>query len=227
MIRALLLFALMGSSPGICAVKTLFEQCQYFIDQKMWQEAHSYCRQAADYGHPLSQFWLGSLFYEGLGVAKSLKLAFHWWFKSAQEGNVTAQYNLGRLYQWGLGVSKNAHLALHWYQQAAQHQDAYAQHSLGVLYQQGLGVEQDLSMARQWYEKAANQGLAESQYNLAQLYFKHARDPVKAYVWLLMASRQGDKLAHQDLETLNTVLTPEQKNKALQHVARIRAAIIK
>ena len=46
---------------------------------------------AAEQGQTSAQYRLGAIYYEGLGVQKSLEHAYAWWLVSAANGNIGAK----------------------------------------------------------------------------------------------------------------------------------------
>lgn len=62
----------------------------------------------ADQGYPRSQFYLGRIYEEGLGVAKDLSQAFGCYYRAADVGDVAACYRLGKAYWDGeMNMGKN------------------------------------------------------------------------------------------------------------------------
>ena len=80
-------------------------------------------REAAEKGHAGAQYNLGSLYYLGNGVAKSVEEAVKWIRKAAEAGDPGAQWHLGHFYQTGEVVNKNLEEARRWYQKSADQGD--------------------------------------------------------------------------------------------------------
>ena len=99
--------------------------------------------EAAEEGHSDSQFNLGLMYENGLGVSKEEKMAVAWYLKAALRGNSNAQYNLAVLYENGRGTDINFAQANHWYREAAVQGDGLAIGNLGMLYMRGQGVKED------------------------------------------------------------------------------------
>jgi TPR repeat protein len=90
---------------------------------------------------------------------------------------------------------------------------AEAQYNLGVCYAHGEGVANDPVEAAKWYRQGAEQNYALAQQNLGRCFYSGrgvAKDWVEAYKWLLLAVRQGDDDAKNDMTELESKLTPEQ-----------------
>ncbi len=69
----------------------------------------------AEAGDSEAQSHLGSLYYAGKGVEKSIDTSLSWYKKAADQGNVDAQYSLGNMYLLGEGVVQNNEEAAVWY----------------------------------------------------------------------------------------------------------------
>ncbi len=63
-----------------------------------YDEAIEYLRPSAQNGNPISQFFLGSCYFNGNGVKKSYNEAAKWFYKSALQGVTYAQTLLATLY---------------------------------------------------------------------------------------------------------------------------------
>jgi TPR repeat protein len=98
---------------------------------------------AAEEGHADSQFNLGLMYENGIGVSKDEKEAVAWYLKAALQGNSNAQYNLAVLYENGRGSDVNFSQAHQWYRKAAVQGDGLAVGNLGMLYLRGQGVKED------------------------------------------------------------------------------------
>jgi TPR repeat protein len=110
---------------------------------------------AAD-GHVRSQFMLGTIHEQGLGVPKDLAAAAFWYEKAGRRGDDSAQYNLGILYRFGRGVAKDPVAAARWLGLAANQGHSRAQNSLSTFYYAGVGVERDLAEAWKWLTLSAD-----------------------------------------------------------------------
>ncbi|KAJ3047448.1 hypothetical protein HK097_011524 [Rhizophlyctis rosea] len=157
------------------------------------REAMRCNRKGAELGCNQSQFGVGVLYDEGLGVDVDHQEALGWFLKSAMQGSSAAQSRLGRLHHLGLGVDVDYVKAAEWYEKAAAQGDIFAQCALGGLYEEGLGVDQDYLKAAEWYHDAAAQGAGYALKTLGGTYdlgLGVERDFVKASV---MYRRAADK----------------------------------
>jgi len=98
---------------------------------------------ASQKGHADSQFNLGLMYEQGIGVGKNEKEAVVWYGKSAEQGNAAAQFNLGVLYENGRGAKVDFAKANAWYRKASVQGDPLAIGNLGMLYVRGDGVKEN------------------------------------------------------------------------------------
>ena len=75
-------------------------------------------------GYVASQYTLGRMYADGLGVNKNAAEAFKWYRKAADQGSVPAQFQLGLMYANGHGVGKDAGEAAKWFNKATERADA-------------------------------------------------------------------------------------------------------
>src|SRR5436305_1724767 len=59
-----------------------------------WADAVRLWKQAARAGHGRAQFYLGTCYDLGRGVAKNVPMALKWYQRAAEHGHVVAMYNL-------------------------------------------------------------------------------------------------------------------------------------
>lgn len=98
---------------------------------------------ASEKGHADSQFNLGLMYEQGIGVGKDEKEAVRWYGESATQGNSAAQFNMGVLYENGRGTKVDFAKANEWYRKASEQGDALAIGNLGMLYVRGDGVKEN------------------------------------------------------------------------------------
>ncbi len=98
---------------------------------------------AAEEGHADSQFNVGLMYEQGIGVGKNEKDAVLWYGKAASQGNASAQFNLGVLYEHGRGTNVDFAKSNEWYRKASVQGDALAIGNLGMLYVRGQGVKEN------------------------------------------------------------------------------------
>ncbi len=181
------------------------------------QDIVDFYQQSADKGDMNSQIALAEIFYYGArGVDRNLRLAARYFILAAAQGDPTARTYIASLHVRGVGVPQdykaafgNYTLALSGNQKGKFSEDdgtsdyPAALNGLGYLYLYGLGVEQDGNKALKYFHRAADQGNHEALYNLGALYLSgegaQARDFVKAYNYLRIATNKGNILAMHKL----------------------------
>lgn len=89
-----------------------------------------------------TEFNLGFMYANGIGVQQDYVEAVKWYRKSAEQGNAYAQYNLGLSYWIGQGIERDYAKAVKWFQKSAEQGCAYAQFFLGSLYALGKDIIQ-------------------------------------------------------------------------------------
>jgi TPR repeat protein len=87
-------------------------------------------RQFAEQGRSWAQSDLGSLYEDGLVLAKDYAYAIYWYRSAAEQGYAGAQTNLGIMYADGRGVATSRQTAIAWFQKAAAQGDALAKRNL-------------------------------------------------------------------------------------------------
>lgn len=128
------------------------------FDRKDYQTAMSLFRPRAEKGDARAQYYLGRMYYDGLGVALDNTKAVAWFTKAARQGAPEAQYRLG-LFNVYQGREEEG---VAWLRKAAEQGYALAQDNLALLYTLGHGVSKDYVRARMWWILAESNGLAEA-----------------------------------------------------------------
>jgi TPR repeat protein len=154
---------------------------------------------------PQGQYYLGSLYENGLGFPVDYGEAFKAYKVSAEAGHALAQFSLGIMYADGRGVKKDEQKAVSWLRKAAEQGNDDGQFSLAVMYANGFGVEKDDLTAAMWYQKAAKQDHEEAQLALGVCYLQGEgvrADKVEATKWLQKAANKGNEEAKELLTRL-------------------------
>lgn len=160
-------------------------------------------------------------FEKGMAAAQArdFMTALQEWRPLAEQGNASAQFNLGRLYNFGLGVDENRSEAVRWYRLAAEQGNASAQDHLGRMYDDGNGVLKSYTEAASWYRLAAEQNNASAQNNLGLMYEYGngvLKDKVLAHMWYNLAGANGYRIAAENRDNIETIITLEQIAEAMQ-----------
>ncbi len=95
-----------------------------------YDSAADYFTKAVNKGSTTGAYYLGDLYYNGNGVAKSFPTAKKYFAQAANAGFVQAQYMLGMMYRNGQGGDKDISQARIWLQKAANAGHAQAQNAL-------------------------------------------------------------------------------------------------
>lgn len=87
---------------------------------------------------------------------ETLRRAFMYWGRSADQGYSVARVKLGDYHYYGLGTKVDYELAASQYRQASEQQhNAQALFNLGYMHEQGLGLQRDYHLAKRYYDLAA------------------------------------------------------------------------
>jgi len=163
-------------------------------NESKYDEALSYIYEAAKRGYLDSQYLLGYMSYNGVGVIRDYEQAVYWYRKAAEQNSSAAMSNLGVCYETGRGVTQSWTDAVSWYRKAADRGNAIAQSNLGWCYENGKGVAQDYTQAAYWYRKSAEQGNARGQSSLGWCYekgFGVTQDWIQAANWYRKSADNG------------------------------------
>ena len=181
-------------SEELRELRTYFEKGFYYYEKKDDKQAVYWFRKAAKKGHIGSQFLLGMIYYEGIGIPKDYKQAVYWFKKAASQGYMRAQILLGMMYYRGEGVSKDYKQAFYWSRKAADRDSTFAQRLLGIMYYEGQGVSKDYKQAFYWFKKAGRKGDVGAQASLGKMYYEGqgvSKDYKQAFYWSRKAAVQG------------------------------------
>ncbi|MEX4056507.1 sel1 repeat family protein [Haemophilus influenzae] len=133
-------------------------QVEQLYKQKDFKAMLAIIQPLAEQGDAISQFLLGGMYEEGLGVKQDYFEAVKWFRKAAEQGYAKAQASLGSMYYKGHGVKQDYFEAVKWYRKAAEQGDAKAQFIVGGSYLLGKGVQVNKSLAKEWLGKACDNG---------------------------------------------------------------------
>lgn len=125
--------------------------------------------EAANQGHPLAQYQLGSCYYFGRGTDKDKKKAFKYWELSAQANVAEAQYHLGEMYYNGEEIKRNYNTAFELFSKSAEQGNPNAYYMIGVCYLEGHGVEKSKDNAITYLKKAEKKANRKARQKLKEL----------------------------------------------------------
>lgn len=125
----------------------------YTLNQ--WMPALASFQALAEAGDPVAQGYLGSMYRDGLGVARDVESAERWLRVGAQNGNPHAHHQLGWMYARAeITENRDFKSAVKHWKAAAEGGNANAQLDLGVMYWRGEGAPKDMIMAYTWLKLA-------------------------------------------------------------------------
>lgn len=156
----------------------------------------------AERGDAEAQYFIGSMFLNGLGTKANLAEAAVWFRKAAEQGDAESQYQLSELLYWGDGVAADLVESAHWTRLAAEQGHAEAQYALGNMLYTGEGVPLNLEESAHWTLLSAEQGHVEAQYAMALNYYLGEGVPEniqESNRWLELAANQGHVDAQFDM----------------------------
>ena len=116
-----------------------------------------------------SQYDLGNMYMEGVGVDTDRAKAIDWYGKAAAQGYEKAQYKLGLIYFEESTPEKDTSLAFSFFNEAAEKGYPAAQFYLGKMYASGQGVKRDYATALQWYSKAVDGGFNDARREMTDI----------------------------------------------------------
>lgn len=116
--------------------------------------ATSYLQMLVAKGVLEAEYYMGTFYYEGVGVAKDNEKGLQMLRNAAEKGYDESWYYLSRIYYEGIGMPKNKEEAAKCYRVLADKGDSRAQCLLGKMYEKGDGIPQDKGEAAKWYAKA-------------------------------------------------------------------------
>jgi TPR repeat protein len=120
-------------------------------------------------GEVESQYDLGNMYTEGIGVDADITKAMAWYEKAASQDFEKAQYKLGLIYYERRSTSKDQSFAFELFRKAAEKGYPPAQFYLGKMYASGQGVKRDYETALQWFSKAADGGFNEARREMTDI----------------------------------------------------------
>lgn len=143
--------------------KSAFEKGQEAYAKKDYPAAMAEWRPVAEQGNVRAQFFLGVMYQNGRGVAKSYAEAGKWYGLAAKQNYSRAQFNLGIMYAKGRGVPRDDAKAVELYRKAAEQGYAKAQYNLGIMHLKGQGGRVGSTDTYKWLSLAATR-LPEGKY---------------------------------------------------------------
>ena len=120
-------------------------------EKKNYQLAFEHWQEGANQNDTLSQFYLGLLYKNGLGINRDYTKAFELFEIVSGKGLIEGYYNLGLLYYNGLGTEKNYNKAFFNFN-IAKDKIVESYYYLGVIYSEPRGIEIDYLKAERFFD---------------------------------------------------------------------------
>lgn len=175
--------------------KSILKTAQLYLEKLNVDAAVKWFRRSKD---PEAMNALGIMHLNGVGVARSDKLAFDYFHKAAHLGNYEAQYSLAELYYRGQGVSQDYVLAAKWFRESAFYLGR-AQLMMGNISADGQGVPASQEQSIFWWRQAAEIGVQDAQYNLAITLLNIPGDHSESFRLFKRLSAENDSSAMNSL----------------------------
>lgn len=161
-----------------------------YQNQRKYKKAAESFLIAAEKGHAGSQYHLGRLYYDGVGMDIDEEEAYKWFLKAAEQGDRDSQFMLGHMYEQGLTTGMSYEKAFEWFKRSADNGHVGAMMNIGYMYAAGMGTEQSYEKAFECYMSAAEKQDPYAQYSVGNLYLTGMgvdRSDEKAVEWYEMA----------------------------------------
>lgn len=147
-----------------------YEEAKKAFYAKDYSKAVSLFKPLAEADNDDAQWYMGTFYRRGQGVAKSYKTALYWYDRSARNGDSDSQYELAKLYYFGDGTPKDHKTAFKWYLAAAKQGHKEATYDVGYAYKKGEGVRKSYAKALKWYQKASDNNIDKASASLGIMY---------------------------------------------------------
>ena len=216
----------LGLVAGEAGAKSIFERTQE--DQGVsafkkgnYKRARIWLSTDETADKPLSWFYLGRMYEEGLGGFDiDIRRAERLYHRAAEKGIVEAMLAIADIHaRGGAGVRPNFSVARAWHERAADAGNKRAMLLLAQDYAGANGLPPDYQRARIWFEQAADAEMGEAMAGLANLYRNGQGvdvNMVEALKWYRLAVKYGHADSAGPESLLSRVLTPAQVQDAGQ-----------
>jgi TPR repeat protein len=165
---------------------------QFMSDEGQdYEQARTWFLKAADQGLWAAQMQIGSIYFEGKGVAKAYAQARLWFLKAANQSPDPSN------------APKDPMDYMHW--SVAETTRGYAEAYLSQIYSEGDGVPIDLDESRRWLTKAADYKLVFAEAELGKMWQDGVGGPrsdVEARKWYQLGAEGGNAMAENNLGVL-------------------------
>ena len=165
---------------GVAPVEVDYPQARYWFEQSTAQ------------GEALAQYFMGEMYYYGLGVEVNIVKAMEYYRLSAMQGVADAQFSLGYCL---IEENVNANEGVQWLQKAVEQKHVDAAYMLARCYELEVGVAKNLEKALEYYLIAAENGDTDAAAQCGLYYYEGKaglKDGEKAFYWLDQACSDPD-----------------------------------
>lgn len=136
-----------------------------------YNRAADHLQIAADRNHGGAMALLGYMYCLGLGVARSLDVAYSYFVSAAAQNDALGHNGLGYIHFHGTSVQgQDVKLAFRHFNESAYGGSADGMFNLASLYLTGTGTEQSFQKAALWYTQALDRGHTPAAYTLAVMH---------------------------------------------------------
>lgn len=147
------------SVTTIALTYSLPAQAKDEITNEAWQQALPIIKTKANKGDTESQFRLGSMYLEGLGVEKDANKALYW-LEKASKSNPKIPWLLAEIYLGGeYGVDKDINKGFYWTRKAAENGVYGSLKELPYMYRYGIGTNTDYEKTFFWQNQLVDSTL--------------------------------------------------------------------
>ena len=171
-------------------------------------------RIAAARGDAYSAFLAGCACRDGIGTEQNLEEARKWLYQAARGAVPGAASALAKLHLRRDYEARRPEEARRWMIEAALTGDIEAQLRVGIFFWSGFGGRVDQREAVRWLCRAAEGGSATACAMLAGFFMTGtvlSLDRLRAWVLYQLAQKLGDPAAQATAETINALLSPEER----------------
>ncbi len=187
------------------------------IEEKKYKESFKFFENYARKGNPVAQRVLGSLYLEGKGIKKNIKMGLAWVYIAALNGDVSSQSQLGYEYYNGKNTGTDLQKSVDWHKKAVKQGSSVSKNDLALIYMNKEIIENyfpnlDYGFTSKYAFELINSLKDENNpiylFNLGLMY-KDAigtrMDLNKAKKFFIEAANLGDKKSLNELKLLQNV----------------------
>lgn len=176
--------------------EALFAAYRYYSDlndEKYYEVAFNYLKQAFANKNPKSFFKMGYVFYNGdLGRTVDKSKAYEYWLIGSQNDDPYSMDIVGNAYIRGEKLQQNVERGIELLEKAVSAGNDVAALDLAKYYLFGIYLKQDLDKSVEYYKKASDMGNPEAQNEIATYYLQGSngfiKDEYKAFELLEKAA---------------------------------------